>query len=127
MPSRPAWLKHGLTPGCRASRPPTLTHLIPTPNKGSHMSENPNVITIDNSAMVLIDQQPWVAFSVPAIDRSQLVNNVTGLAVATKAVGILTLMTTVGAHRGPLADPMFHQISEVFPDQTPIDRVSTNA
>ena len=28
---------------------------------------------------------------------------------------------------GPLSDPMIGQISEVFPDQVPIDRVSTNA
>ena len=35
--------------------------------------------------------------------------------------------TTVGASGGPLNDPLFGQISEVFPDQEPIDRVSTNA
>ena len=91
------------------------------------MSENPNLITIDNSALILIDQQPWVAFSVQSIDRSLLVSNVTGLAVAAKAVGVPTVLTTVGAHGGPLSDPMFHQIREVFPDKTPIDRVSTNA
>ena len=91
------------------------------------MSENLNPITIDNSALILIDQQPWVAFSVQSIDRSLLVNNVTGLAVAAKALGVPTVLTTVGAYGGPLSDPMFHQISEVFPDVTPIDRVSTNA
>ena len=74
-----------------------------------------------------IDQQPWVAFSVQSIDRSLLVNNVTGLAVAAKALGIPTLLTMLSAYGGPLSDPMFHQIREVFPDQTPIDRVSTNA
>ena len=91
------------------------------------MSENPNLITIDNSALILIDQQPLVVFAVQSIDRSLLVNNVTGLAVAAKALGVPTVLTTVGAHGGPLSDPIFPQISEVFPDQTPIDRVSTNA
>ncbi|HEX4863522.1 MAG TPA: isochorismatase family protein [Acidimicrobiales bacterium] len=91
------------------------------------MSENPNLITIDNSVLILIDHQPWVAFSVQSIDRSLLVNNVTGLAVAAKALRVPTVLTTVGAHGGPLSDPIFAQISEVFPDQTPIDRISTNA
>ena len=101
--------------------------LMLTRNDGGHVSENPNLITIDNSVLILIDQQPFVAFSVQSIDRSLLVNNVTGLAVAAKALGIPTVLTTVGAYGGPLNDPMFHQITEVFSEQTPIDRVSTNA
>ncbi len=36
-------------------------------------------------------------------------------------------MTTVGAKGGLLEDPIIRRISEVFPDQEPIDRVSTNA
>jgi nicotinamidase-related amidase len=76
---------------------------------------------------ILIDEQPWVAFSVQSIDRSLLVNNVTGLATAARDLGVPTVLTTVGASGGPLGDPMFGQLSEVFPDQVPIDRVSTNA
>jgi nicotinamidase-related amidase len=91
------------------------------------MSENPNPITIDNSALILIDHQPWVAFSVQSIDRGQLINNVTALATAAKALGVPTVLTTVGASGGPLRDPIFHQIREVFPDHEPIDRLSTNA
>jgi len=91
------------------------------------MSENPNPITIDNSVLILIDHQPWVAFPVQSIDRSLLVNNVTALASAAKDLGVPTILTTVGASGGPLDDPIFHQISELFPDQVPIDRVSTNA
>jgi len=91
------------------------------------MSENPNPITIENSVVILIDHQPWVAFPVQSIDRALLVNNVTALATAAKAVGVPTILTTVGASGGPLSDPIFRQISDVFPDQVPIDRVSTNA
>jgi hypothetical protein len=40
------------------------------------MTRNPNELTIENSAVVLIDYQPWVAFSVESIDRSVLINNV---------------------------------------------------
>ncbi len=91
------------------------------------MPENPNPITIDNSALILIDHQPWVAFSVQSIDRTLLVNNVAALAKAAKDLGVPTVLTTVGASGGPLNDPLFGQISEVFPDELPIDRVSTNA
>ena len=88
---------------------------------------NPNPITIENSALVLIDHQPWVLFSVESIDRSLLLNNVAGLAAAAKALDVPTVLTTVGASGGPLADPIVSQISELFPETAPIDRVSTNA
>ena len=91
------------------------------------MPTNPNPITIDNSVLILIDHQPWVAFSVQSIDRTLLVNNVAALAKAAKDLGVPTVLTTVGASGGPLNDPIFGQISEVFPDEVPIDRVSTNA
>jgi nicotinamidase-related amidase len=91
------------------------------------MSENPNPITIDNSVLILIDYQPWVAFSVQSIDRTLLVNNVAGLATAARDLGVPTVLTTVGASGGSLNDPLFAQVGEVFPDQAPIDRVSTNA
>ena len=51
---------------------------------------NPNELTIQNSAVVLIDQQPWVAFAVESIDKSVLINNVTGLALAAKALEVPT-------------------------------------
>src|SRR5580700_7033649 len=71
----------------------------------SRMPENPNLITPENSVLILIDHQPWVAFAVESIDRSLLVNNVTGLARAAKALGVPTVLTTVGAYGGPLRDP----------------------
>ena len=32
------------------------------------MTNNPNELTIENSVLVLIDHQPWVAFAVHSID-----------------------------------------------------------
>ena len=91
------------------------------------MSDNPNEITIDNSVVVLIDHQPWVAFSVKSIDAALLVNNLAGLAESARALEIPTIVTTVGAEGGALRDPIFKGIADVVPDVTPIDRVSTNA
>ena len=50
------------------------------------MTSNPNALTIENSAVLLIDHQPWVAFAVESIDRNVLINNVTGLALAAKTL-----------------------------------------
>ena len=91
------------------------------------MSDNPNEITIDNSVLILIDHQPWVAFSVNSIDAGLLVNNLAGLAASAKALDVPTILTTVGAKGGILNDPPIKGLADVIPDVTPIDRVSTNA
>ena len=91
------------------------------------MSDNPNEITVDNSVLVLIDHQPWVAFSVKSIDAGLLVNNLAGLAASAKALDVPTILTTVGAAGGGLKDPPINGLAEAIPDATPIDRVSTNA
>ena len=46
------------------------------------MTDNPNEVTVDNSVLILIDHQPWVAFGVNSIDPSLLSNNLEGLASA---------------------------------------------
>ena len=90
------------------------------------MADNPNEITIENSAVVLVDHQPWVAFPVNSIDAGLLVNNVVGLAASAKALDVPIVLTTIGAE-GVLRDPPIQALTEVIPDVTPIDRVSTNA
>jgi nicotinamidase-related amidase len=61
------------------------------------MTDNPNELTIENSAVMLVDHQPWAVFGVESIDRSVLINNVTGLACAAKHPGVPTVLTSVGA------------------------------
>jgi uncharacterized protein (TIGR02246 family) len=56
-----------------------------------------------------------------------MINNVAGLAQAARDLGVPTVLTTVGAQGSVLADPLFKEISEIFPDVTPIDRTSTHA
>ena len=90
------------------------------------MSNDPTELTIENSAVVLIDHQPWVAF-LCEVDSTALVNNVSVVASAAKALGVPTVLTTVGATGSALADPIFSQISDIFPEVTPIDRTTTAA
>jgi nicotinamidase-related amidase len=91
------------------------------------MTNNPNELTIENSAVVLIDHQPWVTYGVRSIDPGLLMNNVASLALAARDLAVPTVLTTVGAQGSVLVDPIFTEISEVFPDVTPIDRTSTHA
>ena len=91
------------------------------------MAENRNEITIDNSVLVLIDHQPWVAFAVKSIDAGLLVNNLAGLASSAKALDVPVILTTVGVEAGVLNDPPIRGLADVIPEVTPIDRVSTNA
>src|ERR1700681_282059 len=91
------------------------------------MTNNPNELTIENSAVVLIDHQPMVAFALHSIPHDQLINNVALLAQAAKSLGVPTVLTTVGAEGSVLVDPIFKEISEIFPEITPIDRTSTHA
>jgi nicotinamidase-related amidase len=68
------------------------------------MTNNPNELTIENSVLVLIDHQPWVAFAVQSIDRGLLINNVAALAQAAKALGVPAVLSTVGAQGSILVD-----------------------
>ncbi|WP_396595568.1 isochorismatase family protein [Brevundimonas sp. R86498] len=88
---------------------------------------NINTLNAANCAFVFIDHQPYVAFPVRSIDPTVLIQNVTGLARCGRALGIPTLLTTIGAEGGPLVDPLFQQLAAVYPDLTPVDRHNTNA
>jgi len=90
-------------------------------------TKNPNELTIENSVLVLIDHQPWVAFAVHSIDPGLMINNVAGLAQAARDLGVPVVLTTVGAKGSILVDPIFKEISDIFPGVTPIDRTSTHA
>src|SRR2546422_6862965 len=91
------------------------------------MKKNPNELTIENSALVLIDHQPAILLLTPSIDQALLINNVAGLARTAKVLGVPVVLTTVGAKGSVLADPILKEISEVFPEITPIDRPSSHA
>ena len=91
------------------------------------MANNPNELTIGNSALVLIDHQPAVGLAVHSMDQGLLVTNVAALARAAKALRVPAVLSTIGAKGSVLVDPIFKEISETFPDITPIDRTTTHA
>jgi nicotinamidase-related amidase len=91
------------------------------------MTKNPNELTIENSVLILIDHQPWVAFAVHSIDPGLMMNNVVALAHAARDLGVPIVLTTVGAKGSILVDPIFKEIGDLFPGVTAIDRTSTHA
>src|SRR3984893_6281081 len=95
--------------------------------ESKRVTNNPNELTIENSVLLLIDHQPWVAFAVHSIDPGLMINNVAGLAQSARELGVPVVLTTVGAKGSILVDPIFKEIAELFPDVTPIDRTSTHA
>ena len=50
------------------------------------MADNTKEVTADNSLLILIDHQPWVAFGVNSIGPSLLSNNLGGLASSAQAL-----------------------------------------
>jgi nicotinamidase-related amidase len=96
-------------------------------SRGYQTMHTVNRLRSDNCAIAFIDHQPFVAFPVASIAASELVNNVTGLAKVARALNVPAVLTTIMAKGGPLNDPLFSQLSALFPGATPIDRTNTNA
>jgi nicotinamidase-related amidase len=91
------------------------------------MPQNPNELTAENSALVLIDHQPGIALLTQSIDKGLLLNNVAALAAVAAALKVPTVLTTIDAGSDTMPNPIFREISEAFPDVAPIDRSTTNA
>jgi nicotinamidase-related amidase len=92
----------------------------PTAPKGAY-----DLLTPQNSTLLLVDHQPQMAFGVQSHDRGLILNNTVGLAKAAKAFKVPTILTTVAAET--FSGPLFPDIQAVFPEQKPIDRTTMNA
>ncbi|WP_434772529.1 hydrolase [Pseudomonas entomophila] len=81
---------------------------------------NPN-----NSALILIDHQPQMAFGVQSIDRQTLKNNTVGLAKAAKIFNVPTLYTSVETKS--FSGYIWPELLAVNPGAQPIERTSMNS
>ncbi|HWK97193.1 MAG TPA: hydrolase [Pseudolabrys sp.] len=77
----------------------------------------------EDSVLVLIDHQPYQLANLNSHDPHMAVNNAAGLAKAAKVFGVPTILTSVVAERGGY---IFPQVTDVFPDETVIDRTFIN-
>ncbi|MEN7531517.1 MULTISPECIES: hydrolase [unclassified Cupriavidus] len=83
------------------------------------------VLTPQNSQLIIIDQQPQMAFGVQSMDRQALKNNVVGLAKAAKIFNVPTTITTVESDS--FSGYTFPEILDVFPGQKTLERTSMNS
>lgn len=84
-----------------------------------------DLLTADNSAIILVDHQPQMLFGVQSADRQTIINNTVGLAKAAKVFNAPIILTTVAAES--FSGPIHPHIQAVFPDQKPIDRTTMNS
>ena len=83
------------------------------------------VLTPQNSQLIIIDHQPQMAFGVQSMDRQALKNNVVGLAKAAKIFNVPTTITTVESES--FSGYTYPEILDVFPDAKTLERTSMNS
>ncbi|QBY55720.1 hydrolase [Cupriavidus oxalaticus] len=83
------------------------------------------VLTPQNSQLIIIDHQPQMAFGVQSMDRQAMKNNVVGLAKAAKIFSIPTTITTVESES--FSGFTYPELLDVFPDQKTLERTSMNS
>jgi len=97
--------------------------MSPAAKKSSACNGLDALLTPHNSALILIDHQPFQFANVRNIDPTLVLNNTIGLAKGAKAFGVPTILTTVVQDRGGFLPK---DLQNVFPDQKPIDRTTIN-
>jgi nicotinamidase-related amidase len=97
-----------------------LSRTTPAAPKGSA-----DLLTPQNSILLMIDYQPQMAFGVQSHDRGLMLNNVVALAKAARAFNVPTILTTVASQT--FSGPLWPDVQAVFPDHEPLDRTSMNA
>jgi hypothetical protein len=80
------------------------------------------LVTPDNHAMLLIDNQFLQFLALRSRPTETVVNNTTLLAKATSICNVPTELTTAFAERQAL----FEEVQAVYPEQTPVDRMGLN-
>src|SRR5437773_6916584 len=83
------------------------------------------LLTPDNSVLLMIDYQPQMAFGVANIDRQTLKNNVIGLAKSALLFKVPTILTSVETEG--FSGYVFPELLDVFPNQDIIERSSMNS
>lgn len=83
------------------------------------------MLTPSDCAVALIDYQPAMFSGVHSHDRTTIMQNVQVISKAARLFKVPTIMSTVAAES--FSGAMISEITDVFPDQTPIDRTSINA
>ena len=85
-----------------------------------------HLITPKNSALLVIDYQPFQIAEMRSMDRDLLLKNVVSTAKVAKLFGVPIVHATINVKSGR-GKPTLAPLAEVLADNPPIDRTSTNA
>jgi nicotinamidase-related amidase len=85
---------------------------------------SPKLLDPNNHALVLIDHQPQMAFATQSHPIEIIRNNAALISKAAKTFNVATVITSVAAKS--FSGPIFSEITEVFPNETIIDRTTMN-
>lgn len=86
---------------------------------------NPEPLTRDNAALVLVDNQVGLMTGIRDYSIADLKHNIVGLAKAAKALGLPIVTTTTSSET--LWGPAISELSDALPEQAFIDRTTVNA
>ena len=84
-----------------------------------------HLLTPQNSALVVIDYQPFQIQVVNSMDRDLLVQNIVSVARTARTFGLPIVLSTVNVANG--SEPTIPALKEVLADSSEIDRSSINA
>jgi nicotinamidase-related amidase len=84
------------------------------------------LLTPQNSALIIIDYQPVQVTSVASMDRQKLVSNIVAVARTAKLYGLPIVLSTVNVKTGK-NQPTIHQLQEILPNVESFDRTTINA
>jgi nicotinamidase-related amidase len=85
-----------------------------------------HLITPKNSAMAVIDYQPFQIAAVRSMDRDLLLKNVVSTAKVAQLFGVPIVHSTINVRTGR-GQPTLPPLAEVLAGNPPIDRTTTNA
>jgi nicotinamidase-related amidase len=85
-----------------------------------------HLLTPQNSALVVIDYQPFQFEVVTSMDRELLVRNIVSVARTARTFGLPIVLSTVGVAANG-REPTIPALKEVLADSSEIDRSSINA
>lgn len=89
------------------------------------MTNYTEMLTPQNSAIVLIDYQPAMYQGVQSHDRLTVMHNVQALARAARVFSVPTVLTTVA--KDSFSGPFMEEVTDMFPGLDIIDRTSINS
>jgi nicotinamidase-related amidase len=84
------------------------------------------LLTPQNSALIIIDYQPVQVTSVASMDRQKLVSNIVAVTRTAKLYGLPIVLSTVNVKTGK-NQPTIHQLQDLLAGVASFDRTTINA